>query len=80
MFSLRALGPLVLKIEEYTGNLPPVELNPYRWTKVSNILYVDAPVGTGFSYSTTPEGSYSNDTLSATQSYTFIRKVRCVRK
>lgn len=67
-------GPFTVKIEEYTGGVPPLELNPYAWTKVSSVVYVDAPVGAGFSYSTTVQGSYSNDTVSAQQSYTFIRK------
>lgn len=67
-------GPFTVKIEEYTGGVPPLKLNPYAWTKVSSVVYVDAPVGAGFSYSATVEGSYSNETLSAQQSCTFIRR------
>ncbi|KAF5177157.1 Serine carboxypeptidase-like, partial [Thalictrum thalictroides] len=66
--------PLHLKIAEYNGTLPTLKLNPNSWTKVANILFLDSPVGTGFSYSRTSEGSFTTDTKSAQQSYSFIRK------
>lgn len=40
-----------------------------------NVIYVDAPVGTGFSYSNTSEGYYSGDVKSAVLTYEFLRKV-----
>lgn len=40
------------------------------------MIYVDAPVGTGFSYSTTQEGYYIDDLESASQLYQFLRTVR----
>ena len=42
---------------------------------MANIIFIDAPVGAGFSYATTSEGYYTSDTKSAQQSYTFLRKV-----
>lgn len=39
------------------------------------MLYIDAPVGTGFSYSTTKEGAHGDDIIAAKQGYDFIRKV-----
>jgi len=44
--------------------------------QIANIIFVDAPVGTGFSYSTTGEGYHVSDTISAAETYEFLRKVR----
>ena len=41
----------------------------------ANILFVDAPVGTGFSYATSAEAYAVSDTTTAVQVYTFLRKV-----
>ena len=43
--------------------------------QTASIIFLDAPVGTGFSYSTTQEGWPSSDSKSAEQSYQFLRKV-----
>lgn len=32
--------------------------NPYSWNEASNMLYLSLPVGVGFSYETTREGTY----------------------
>lgn len=47
------------------------------WTtfQVANIIFLDAPVGTGFSYSESLEGYYSSDTKSPYDTYIFLRKV-----
>ncbi|PRQ31457.1 putative peptidase S10, serine carboxypeptidase, alpha/Beta hydrolase [Rosa chinensis] len=60
----------------YNGSIPTIIMNPYSWTKVANIIFIDAPVGAGFSYSTTSEGYYTSNTKSAAQTYTFLRKGR----
>ncbi|XP_044471383.1 serine carboxypeptidase-like 18 [Mangifera indica] len=67
-------GPVAFDYANYNGSLPLLHLNPDTWTKGLNIIYVDAPVGTGFSYSTTPENYYVNDTKSAWQTYEFLLK------
>ncbi|CAL8176946.1 unnamed protein product [Prunus armeniaca] len=74
-FVYENLGPLSFDYAHSIGNKPKLKLNPYSWTKVANIIFLDAPVGTGFSYAKNWEGySNLNDTLSAAQTYEFLRK------
>ncbi|KAL6211815.1 hypothetical protein ACLB2K_017038 [Fragaria x ananassa] len=47
------------------------EVEAYR---IANIIFIDAPVGTGFSYSTTQEGYNTSDTESSEAVYQFLRK------
>ncbi|PIA25699.1 hypothetical protein AQUCO_10900027v1 [Aquilegia coerulea] len=68
------IGPLSFEKVKYNGSLPTLILNPYSWTKVSNIVFLDAPVDTGFSYSRSLQGSFSSNTIFANHSHTFIRK------
>ncbi|XP_050366801.1 serine carboxypeptidase-like 18 [Argentina anserina] len=68
------IGPLSFDANS-TGHKPQLKMNPFSWTKVANIIFLDAPVGTGYSYAKTWEG-YSNmsDTISSAETYEFIRK------
>lgn len=68
------IGPLEFDINTYTGGLPRLIDYRYAWTKTASIIFLDSPVGTGFSYSTTAAGWPSSDTSSAEQSYIFLRK------
>ncbi|KAJ5112284.1 Carboxypeptidase [Penicillium argentinense] len=38
----------------FVGNSTNLVRNPYSWTKLGHVLYVDQPVGTGFSTASTP--------------------------
>ncbi|XVF44791.1 hypothetical protein PTKIN_Ptkin02bG0152400 [Pterospermum kingtungense] len=67
-------GPLSFNVTDYSGGLPNLLLYPHTWTKSASIIFVDALVGTGFSYSTNPEDYYISDTGSADQIHLFIRK------
>nr|BAO04182.1 hypothetical protein [Delphinium grandiflorum] len=66
-------GPVSFKITKYNGSLPTLKLNPFSWTKVSNIVFFDAPIGTGFSYSNNLN-DYPSDKKSSKQAYNVIRK------
>ncbi|CAH8312079.1 unnamed protein product [Eruca vesicaria subsp. sativa] len=45
-------GPLTMKFEVYNGTLPSLVSTTYSWTKTTSIIYLDQPVGTGFSFAT----------------------------
>ncbi|KAL0350141.1 UNVERIFIED_CONTAM: Serine carboxypeptidase-like 16 [Sesamum radiatum] len=62
------IGPLAFDIEAFDGSFPSLVTNPYSWTKF------DSPVGTGFSYATTPQAYNNSDTKSAEHNYSFLRK------
>ncbi|KAI3524072.1 hypothetical protein L1887_02707 [Cichorium endivia] len=67
-------GPYIFNYSNSTLENPVLEKNPYSWTKVANILAIDHPAGTGFSYAKTPEAYITNDTLSSRQAYQFLKK------
>ncbi|XP_077233864.1 serine carboxypeptidase-like 15 [Tasmannia lanceolata] len=67
------IGPLQFDVKEYNGSLPTFMLNPYSWTKVANIIFLDQPVGTGFSY-TTSRDYQMGDFKSAKEIHEFLRK------
>ncbi|CAL5377528.1 unnamed protein product [Camellia sinensis] len=68
------IGPMEFVIQNYTGGLPKLRYYPYAWTKTASIIFLDAPVGTGFSYSRTADGWPTSDSKSAEQSYQFLKK------
>ncbi|KAF8377659.1 hypothetical protein HHK36_031043 [Tetracentron sinense] len=68
------IGPINFKIVEYDGSLPSLVLNPNSWTKVSSIIFVDLPVGTGFSYARSWRGYETGDIKSSQHAYQFLRK------
>ncbi|CAL5068075.1 unnamed protein product [Urochloa decumbens] len=80
------IGPLQFDAEGYSGGFPTLLYRPEAWTKVhafppfatysevSNIIFVDSPVGTGFSYATSEEGLKTGDTKAVKQLLIFLRK------
>ncbi|XP_043720778.1 serine carboxypeptidase-like 13, partial [Telopea speciosissima] len=67
-------GPLNFAMAQYNGDLPRLIVNPESWTKVTSIIYLDSPVGTGFSYNTTLAGSITGDFEASKMVYQFITK------
>ncbi|XP_059447639.1 serine carboxypeptidase-like 7 [Corylus avellana] len=70
---LYQIGPLKFNITDYIGGLPTLIYEPNTWTKTANIIFLDSPVGAGFSYATTAEAWNSSDSKSASQNYEFLR-------
>ena len=46
--------------------------------QTANVLFLDAPVGAGFSYATTSEAWNASDTKLAAQAYQFLRNVSLI--
>ncbi|XP_018458479.2 serine carboxypeptidase-like 14 [Raphanus sativus] len=67
-------GPLAFKVEAYNGSIPTLVSTTYSWTKVANIIYLDQPVGTGFSYSRNPLADRLSITGSVKRVHEFLRK------
>ncbi|XP_055833045.1 serine carboxypeptidase-like 11 isoform X3 [Solanum dulcamara] len=68
------IGPITFEAAEYNGSFPTMILNPYSWTQVASIIFLDLPVGTGFSYATTPAALQSSDFQASDHAYQFLRK------
>ncbi|XP_074572547.1 serine carboxypeptidase-like 18 isoform X1 [Curcuma longa] len=66
------IGPLKFVAAEYNGSLPSLVYHPYSWTKVSNVIFLDSPLGSGFSYSRKDEGYDANDASWSEQTYKFL--------
>jgi len=48
--ALKLHGPVLTTVDE-EGNLDGVRVNPNTWARKHNIIYIDNPVGAGFSFS-----------------------------
>ncbi|KAF7043731.1 hypothetical protein CFC21_053051 [Triticum aestivum] len=68
------IGPLKLVGEPYNGTIPRLRYHPYAWTKVASILFVDSPVGAGFSFSRDPRGYDVGEISSSLQLKKFLTK------
>lgn len=66
-------GPLKFDYANSNGKIPQLELNPYSWTKVANLIYVDPP-SSGFTYTKSKEAYRNSDTLMAASIYEFLMK------
>ncbi|KAK9071918.1 hypothetical protein SSX86_008349 [Deinandra increscens subsp. villosa] len=71
---LYQIGPLSINFDNSTWDKLTLELNPNSWAKTANVIFIDLPAGTGFSYATTYEASKSSDSVLAQHSYKFLTK------
>ncbi|CAL9126158.1 unnamed protein product [Musa textilis] len=68
---LRLIGPFKLEPNlVHSNGQPKVRKNPYSWT---NIIVVDSPAGTGYSYTDTTDYT-TNDTWTVSDLYEFVIK------
>ena len=44
------MGPYQFKVNETTGGIPTLVPNSHSWNGFSNLLIVDAQIGTGYSF------------------------------
>uniref|UniRef100_A0A5B6YSS7 Putative serine carboxypeptidase-like 7 n=1 Tax=Davidia involucrata TaxID=16924 RepID=A0A5B6YSS7_DAVIN len=65
-------GPLEFNLT-YLGGIPELQYSPHSWTKTANIIFIDAPVGTGFTYATNAEAYATSDTETSAQLLSFVR-------
>ncbi|CAN6248117.1 unnamed protein product [Urochloa humidicola] len=56
------------------AGLPRLRLNPYSWSKVSNIIYLDSPAGVGMSYSLNKSDYTTGDLKTAADTHKFLLK------
>lgn len=62
------LGPFLVRSDG-----PNLTHNPYAWNKVANLLFVEAPVGVGYSYTNkSSDLGRLGDNVTAKDSYDFL--------
>ncbi|XP_020591057.1 serine carboxypeptidase-like 18 [Phalaenopsis equestris] len=74
--SVYAMCPIRFKIAPYDGILPTLVYNPYTWTnfQISNIIFLDRPAFSGFSFLRNVEKYNGDDIRSSKEIYNFLRK------
>ncbi|KAK4835059.1 hypothetical protein QYF36_004703 [Acer negundo] len=67
-------GPFNFAKGKEKGQLPTLHLNPYSWSKVSNIIYLDSPAGVGYSYCKDNSAYETGDIQTAKDTHKFLLK------
>ncbi|KAM0910931.1 hypothetical protein ACQ4PT_013809 [Festuca glaucescens] len=67
-------GPFNFESGGSVSSLPKLHLNPYSWSKVSTMIYLDSPAGVGLSYSKNVSDYQTGDLKTAADSHTFLLK------
>ena len=70
-------GPITVNDDSFNtkeyqeSGVPTVFLNPHSWNNYANMLYVEHPAPTGFSYCSSPQACAWNDSSQAVANYNF---------
>ncbi|XP_019439878.1 PREDICTED: serine carboxypeptidase-like 20 [Lupinus angustifolius] len=67
-------GPFNFEAAKTKGSLPTLHINPYSWSKVSSIIYLDSPAGVGLSYSKNTSNYITGDLQTASDTHAFLFK------
>lgn len=67
-------GPFNFEKGKPPGSLPNLHLNPYSWSKVSSVIYLDSPAGVGLSYSENTTDYVTGDIQTAADTHKFLLK------
>ncbi|KAI4989095.1 hypothetical protein ZWY2020_036412 [Hordeum vulgare] len=68
------IGPLKFDVAGYTEGFPRLVYFEDSWTRVSNVIFLDAPVGTGFSYARDEQGLDVSLTGTGTHLRVFLQR------
>ncbi|GMQ01141.1 hypothetical protein CsSME_00047888 [Camellia sinensis var. sinensis] len=68
-------GPLEFNLSYPGHGIPELIHCLHSWTKTANIIFIDVPVGAGFTYATNAAAYASSDSAETAHLLTFMRKV-----
>ncbi|PKA49604.1 Serine carboxypeptidase-like 19 [Apostasia shenzhenica] len=68
------MGPIIFNVEDFDGKLPILYANPYAWTKIANMIFLDWPIGSGFSYSKNAFDYFADDFSTTRSVHKFLKK------
>ena len=69
---LKENGPFLVKVKKLPDKDPYIKPNKYSWNKFANMLYIDSPAGTGFTYASNDQNYHTNDSLVSIDLMSFL--------
>jgi serine carboxypeptidase-like clade 1 len=68
-------GPyhVIEPVQNTSAGVPMLYQNPNRWTKIANVVFLEAPAGVGFSYADTKNGTAHTDTTTAEDNFAALQ-------